>query len=340
MNWELRDPWLLFAILLAPLAYLLARRISSSLQFSSLATADQSPRSWRVRLVILPPLLNAAAVALLAFALAGPRTPDEQTKVYRQGIAIMMAIDRSGSMQARDLVRNDVAVNRLEVVKQVFEQFVFGDGDSGNGRPDDLIGLVTFAAYADSLCPLTLDHGNLVSMSKETEIATTPEEDGTAIGEGLALAVERLRRHPAKSKVAILLTDGVNNAGAIQPMQAAELAAEHNVRVYCIGTGTNGVAPFPARDMFGRTVMQAIRVEIDEKTLQEVATKTGGQYFRATDIDTLERIYTEIGQLERTKISDVRYLEYTEHYGTFVGTALSLVTVAAIANRSILRQLP
>ena len=268
MNWELRDPWLLFAILLAPLAYLLARRISSSLQFSSLATADQSPRSWRVRLVILPPLLNAAAVALLAFALAGPRTPDEQTKVYRQGIAIMMAIDRSGSMQARDLVRNDVAVNRLEVVKQVFEQFVFGDGDSGNGRPDDLIGLVTFAAYADSLCPLTLDHGNLVSMSKETEIATTPEEDGTAIGEGLALAVERLRRHPAKSKVAILLTDGVNNAGAIQPMQAAELAAEHNVRVYCIGTGTNGVAPFPARDMFGRTVMQAIR-EIGRASCRE-----------------------------------------------------------------------
>ena len=340
MNWEFRDSWCLLAVLLALPAYLLARRVGSSLQFSSLVTADQAPPSWRARLLMVPPLLSAAAVVLLATALAGPRTPDEQSKVYRQGIAIMMVVDRSGSMEARDMVRNDTAVNRVQVVKKVFEQFVLGDGRSGSGRPDDMIGLITFAAYADSLCPLTLDHGNLVSMSQEIEIANVREEDGTAIGEGLALAVERLRRHEAKSKVAILLTDGVNNSGQIDPLQAAELAAEHDIRVYCIGVGTNGVAPVPVRDAFNRIVMRAMRVEIDEDTLQKIAHDTGGEYFRATDIVTLERIYRQIDQLEKTKITEVHYLEYTEHYGVWVTTALGLVAVAAIANRSILRQLP
>ena len=340
MHWEFRDPWFLLTVLLGPLAYVLARRVSSCIQFSSLAIADQAPRSWRARLIFLPPLMYASAVVMLAIALAGPRTPDEQTKVYREGIMIMMAVDRSGSMEARDLVKNDMTVNRLEVVKEVFEHFVLGDGASGNGRPDDMVGLVSFAAYADSLCPLTLDHGNLVSMCQEIEIAATREEDGTAIGDGLALAVERLRRRPGESKVAILLTDGVNNAGQIQPLQAAQLAAEHNIRVYCVGTGTNGTAPFPGRDLLGRTVMQPIRVEIDEETLREIAEKTGGKYFRATDKNTLAQIYAEIDQIERTQIVDVRFLNYTEHYAAFVATALSLVAMAAITNRSFLRQLP
>ena len=341
MHFEFRDPWFLLAMFLAPVAFVLARRVRSTLQFSSLETADQAPVSWRTRLLLVPPLLSTMAVVLLAIALAGPRTPDEETKDHREGIAVMMVIDRSGSMEARDMVRGDNSVNRLDTVKLVFEQFVLGDGESGRGRPDDMIGLISFASFADSLCPLTLDHGNLVAMSQQIEIASAASgEDGTAVGEGLALAVERLRQHQAKSKVIILLTDGVNNAGEIDPDQAADLALEHGIRVYCIGVGTNGVAPIPVTDRFNRVRMAAMRVEIDEESLREIVHQTGGQYFRATNAQALEGIYAEIDQLERTKISEVRYLEYTEHYGGFVSAALGLLALGAIANSSVLRQLP
>ena len=196
MHFEFRDPWFLLAMFLAPVAFVLARRVRSTLQFSSLETAEQASGSWRTRLLLVPPLLSTMAVVLLAIALAGPRTPDEETKVHREGIAVMMVIDRSGSMEARDMVRGDNSVNRLDTVKLVFEQFVLGDGESGRGRPDDMIGLISFASFADSLCPLTLDHGNLVAMSQQIEIASAASgEDGTAVGEGLALAGERLRQH-------------------------------------------------------------------------------------------------------------------------------------------------
>ena len=340
-EWELRDPWFLLACLLAPLVYLMATRSSSWVQFSSLMVPDQVPRSLRARLAKLPAVLMAVAVGLLAIALAGPRTPNAETQVFREGIAIMMVVDRSSSMDARDLVRDDRSVNRLTVVQEVFERFVLGGGHSGRGRPDDMIGLVTFAGFADSLCPLTLDHGNLVSMATDIEIVTQRSEDGTAIGEGLALAVERLRRNPAKSKIAILLTDGVSNRGDIQPRKAAELAADHDIKVYCIGAGTNGLAPFPTHDPFtGRPVLVRQRVEIDEETLREMSRKTGGQYFRATDVDALEGIYAEIDRLERTRITEVRYLEYTEHYSAFVRIAVGLVAFASIAGQSVLRRLP
>ena len=340
-DWELRDPWFLLACFLAPLAYFVSTRSSSWVQFSSLMVPDQAPRTLRGRLTKLPAVLTAVAVALLAIALAGPRTPNAETQIYREGIAIMMVVDRSSSMDARDLVRDDRSVNRLTVVQEVFQRFVLGGGHSGRGRPDDMIGLVAFAGYADSLCPLTLDHGNLVSMATDIEIVRERSEDGTAIGEGLALAVERLRRNRSKSKIAILLTDGVSNRGDIQPRQAAELAADHDIKVYCIGAGTSGLAPFPADDPFtGRRVLVKQRVEIDEETLQEIARKTGGRYFRANDADALEDIYAVIDRLERTKITEVRYLEYTEHYAAFVTAAFGLVAFASIASRSALRRLP
>ena len=280
------------------------------------------------------------AVICLAVAMAGPRTPDAQTKVSREGIAIMAVIDRSGSMQARDLVKNDLSVDRLAVVKDVFRQFVLG-GKAGRGRPDDMIGLITFAGFADSLCPLTLDHGNLVSMVQDLEIVDRRDEDGTALGDGLALAVERLRQSTAKSKVAILLTDGVNNTGTVKPDQAAELAASQHIKVYSIGAGTNGLAPFPTIDPFsGRQRFEPTYVEIDEQTLKDIADKTGGRYFRATDKESLSSIYAEIDRLERTKINEVRYLQYTEHYGPLVLTACSLIALAAIAKGSVFRTLP
>ena len=226
-----------------------ASRSTSTVRYSSLSLTDRAPRSWRVRLSKLPAVLMAVAIVSLAVALAGPRTPDAETKVSREGIAIMMVVDRSGSMQARDLVKDDLSVDRLAVVKDVFQEFVLG-GEAGHGRPDDAIGLVAFAGYADSLCPLTLDHGNLVSMVADLEIVKRRDEDGTALGDGLALAIERLRRSKAKSKVAILLTDGVNNTGSIAPDQAAELAVTQGIKVYCIGAGTEGLAPFPAIEPF------------------------------------------------------------------------------------------
>jgi Ca-activated chloride channel family protein len=337
---EFRDPLFLLLALIAPLVLRLASRSASAVRFSSLSIPDRAARSWRVRLAKLPALLIAIAALSLAVALAGPRTPDAETKVSREGIAIMAVIDRSGSMHARDLVKDDLSVDRLAVVKDVFRQFVLGGG-AGRGRPDDMIGLITFAGYADSLCPLTFDHGNLVSMVDDLEIVTRRDEDGTALGDGLALAVERIRHSKAKSKVVILLTDGVNNAGAIDPQQAAELAASQNIKVYCIGAGTDGLAPFPALDPFtGRQRLQPMYVEIDEETLRAIAEKTGGRYFRATDKDSLAGVYAEIDRLERTKINEIRYLQYTEHYGAFVIAGLSLMSIAAVASGSVFRTLP
>jgi len=339
-GWEFRDPLFLLMALGAPPAFWLAARSASALRYSSLRLADGAPRSWRVRFSKLPAVLIAIAIASLAVALAGPRTPDAETKVSREGIAIMMVVDRSGSMHARDLVKDDLSVNRLAVVKDVLEEFVLG-GDAGRGRPDDLVGLITFAGYSDSLCPLTLDHGNLVTIVDDLEIVKRRDEDGTALGDGLALAVERLRRSKAKSRIAILLTDGVNNTGVIDPEQAAELAATQNIKVYCVGAGSDGLAPFPAVDPFtGRQVLRRRRVEIDEATLKSIADKTGGQYFRATDRDALTEVYAEIDRLERTKVTEIRYLQYTEHYVSFVVVALSLMALSSFSAATLFRSLP
>jgi len=229
-------------------------------------------------------VLLALALVLLVVSMARPRTPQQETRVTREGIAIMMVVDQSSSMDARDMVEEDRSINRLDVTKDVFRDFVLGtDRTAGRGRPDDLIGIVTFARYADSLCPLTLDHGNLVNIVKDLEIVSQQDEDGTALGDGLGLAVERLRRSKAKSRIAILLTDGVVNAGVIDPLKAADLASQCDIKVYCIGVGTRGVAPTPGRDFFGRTVLVPRPVEIDEATLRQIAEKTSGKYFRAVD---------------------------------------------------------
>ena len=350
MSWELRDPWFLLLALLAPVVYsLVALRTPGSVAFSTLSVLRETPRTLRVRLAFLPGLLLGAAVVAMAVALAGPRTPDAQTRVRREGIAIILVVDRSGSMRARDLVPDDASVDRLEVVKRLFKQFVLGRdteevlgrSEAGQGRPDDLVGLVAFARYADGLCPLTLDHGNLVSIVGDLEIVRDRAEDGTALGEGLALAVERLRQNPARSKVAILLTDGVNNAGDISPSKAAQLARAHDVKVYCIGAGTRGLAPVPVPNPFtGRMELRAARVEIDEDTLKEIARETEGRYFRATDAEGLAEIYRQIDALERTEIAEVRYLQYREHFGTWVWAALGCLGVGALLGGSLFRRLP
>ncbi len=337
---EFQDPLFLLLGLFAPLLLIASMRSASLVRFSSLSIPDAAARSWRVRLSILPAVLLSLASLCFAVALARPRTPDAESRVLREGIAIMAVVDRSGSMNARDLVQDDQSVDRLEVVKDVFGEFVLG-GESGGGRPDDMIGLIALAGYADSLCPLTLDHGNLMNVVEDLQIVKRPDEDGTALGDALALAVERLRQSTPVSKVAILLTDGVNNAGVIDPDQAAELATSQGIKVYCIGAGTEGVAPFPTRNPFtGQIEMARARVEIDEETLKRIALATGGRYFRATDKQSLAEIYQEIDLLERTEISETRYLRYTEHYGWFATAALSLLALAALASGTVFRTLP
>ena len=338
-DWELRDPLFLLAGLLAPLVYFLASRLPATVTYSSLTLVDGAPRSLRTHLAPLPAILLSAATLLLAIALAGPRTGDATSIIKREGIAIAMIIDRSGSMQARDFVEDDLSVSRLDAVKQVFRRFVVGE-DSGGGRPDDLVGLVGFARYADGLCPLTLDHGNLTAILEQVEIVSDRNEDGTAIGEGLALGVERLRRNPARSKVAILLTDGVNNAGDISPTQAADLAAQHGIKVYTIGAGATGYAPVPVRLPDGRTALQRAFVEIDEKTLEEIAERTGGRYFHAADAEALESVIDEIDRLERTEITEIRYLEYEHHFAGLVGAGIVLVAVSMLLSGTLLRRLP
>lgn len=338
-GWELRDPPFLALALLAPLVYVLAARVVATVTFSSLALPDAAPRSMRARLGDVPAILLATASLCLAVALAGPRSGDATTRVKREGIAIMLVVDHSGSMDARDFVADDYSVSRLDAVKQVLRDFVLGGGDVA-GRPNDLIGLVAFGTYADALAPLTLDHANLVSMLDEVEVARVRSEAATAIGEGLALAVERLRGHPARSKIVILLTDGVSNAGAIEPLQAAELAAAQGIRVYAVGAGTTGVAPMPVRLRDGRLALQPTAVEIDEKTLARIAERTGGRYFRARDAEGLRKTYAEIDRLERSKITEVRYLQYHEHYPIFVIAALVLIASAGILAGTVFRRLP
>lgn len=332
---ELRDPLFLWLALLAVPAYLLASRLPSAVTYSSLVLVDGAPRSLRTRLAELPAALLALAVVALAVALAGPRTGDATSKVHREGIAIAMVVDRSGSMQARDFVEGDASASRLDVVKKVFREFV-----EMPGRADDLIGLVSFARYADGACPLTGDHGNLLNILEQQEIVSERSEDGTAVGEGLALAVERLRHQEVRSKVAILLTDGVHNAGDITPLQAAELASRYGIRVYTIGAGRTGWAPVPVRMPGGAVALRRAYVEMDEDTLREIADRTGARYFHAADAAALEEVVGEIDRLERSEITEVRYLEYEQHYAGFVGAALAAMALSALLSGTWLRRLP
>ncbi|HBE68901.1 MAG TPA: aerotolerance regulator BatA [Planctomycetaceae bacterium] len=338
-GFEFAHPMWLLAILALPLLWWLLSRPSSVLIFSSSSLLSGHHRSWKQRLVQTPKFLSVIGIACLFIALARPRTPDADTRVSREGIAIMMVLDRSSSMNARDLVPKDRSINRLDVVQEVFVDFVLGK-DGTDGRVDDLVGLIGFAGYADSICPLTLDHANLSNLASELSIVTDQNEDGTAVGDALGLAVERLRRSKAKSRVAILLTDGVSNAGVIQPLKAADLAKQFDIKVYCIGAGTNGVAPIPMQDFTGRVVLGEMEVRIDEELLKEVASLTGGKYFRATDADSLASVYEQIATLERTEVTEQRFLMYTEHFPIWLQIGGGLLAISALTRSTLFRRLP
>ena len=340
LRMEFREPWFLLLGALAVPVFLLARRSPGRVVFSSLSLLPARASSWRTRLARLPDAGLALAVLGMSVALAGPRAARGESHIRREGIAIMMAMDVSGSMRALDLSDEDEEQTRLDVVKEVFRGFVAGDG-ALSGRPDDAIGLVSFAGFADTRCPLTLNHASLLEIAGQMEIVTDRNEDGTAIGDGLGLALERLRESKAKSRVAILLTDGVNNAGVEAPLQAAELAKSLGIKVYTIGAGKDGVAPVRVRDpLSGQMVLRAMPVEIDEETLRTIAERTGGRYFRARDAAGMREVYAQIDRLERTQISERRLREYDEYYRHVMAAALLAAVLAWLARATLFRRLP
>ena len=337
---EFREPLLLVLALLAVPVYLLARRSPGRVLFSSLALLPGRGRSLRSRLAWLPDAAVALALVALVVAAAGPRVGERFSRVHREGIAIMMVIDVSGSMQALDLSTEDRERTRLEAVQDVFEAFVLGGGGLP-GRRDDAIGLVRFAGYADTAAPLTLDHENLAAAARNLEIVRERAEDGTAIGDALGLAVERLRGATASSRVVLLLTDGVHNAGVESPGAAAELARSMGIKVYTIGAGTTGLAPVRVEDpRTGRTALRAISVEVDEAVLADVAERTAGRFFRADDAQALTDVYAEIDRLERTRISEERYRQYEEFFAIPLALGLALAALGWLARVAVFARLP
>lgn len=302
------------------------RKSQASLQVSS-AEAFEAPgaTSWRVYLRHVPFVLRMVAIAVLIVVLARPQSTNSWQNSTTEGIDIVMAIDISTSMLAEDL-----KPNRLEAAKDVAASFI-------NGRPNDNIGLVVFAAESFTQCPLTTDHGVLLNLFKDIQPGII--QDGTAIGVGLANAVSRIKDSQAKSKVIILLTDGVNNTGQVAPVTAAEIAKTFGVRVYTIGVGTQGEAPYPIPTAFG-VQYQNIPVEIDEQILKQIASTTGGQYFRATDNASLKEIYSEIDQMEKTKISVQEFSKKQEEYKNWALLAFVLLLVEVLLRNTVLRNIP
>ncbi|HYD48241.1 MAG TPA: VWA domain-containing protein, partial [Terriglobales bacterium] len=304
---------------------------STAVRFPHLGVLHRVPGGSRRPLLWLLPALRLAALALVIVALARPQLGKGETEYTGYGIDIMLAVDISSSMLAEDFEIDGQRVNRLVAVKSVVDKFV-------ERRAGDRIGLVLFAARPYTQCPLTLDHGWVRKNLATAEIGLI--EDGTAIGSALATAARRLELSNAKSKVIILLTDGQSNAGKVAPLTAADAVKVLGIKVYTIGAGTRGLAPYPARDFFGNKVYQPVQVDIDEKTLQQIADTTGGRYFRATDLESLEGIYKEIDLLERTEFKAPEYLEYIELYPWLVLPALLLLLTELGLGHTLLRRLP
>lgn len=321
-------PEWLWALLLLPLLVLLYLRYNKRHQAQmSLSAFRLLPKGsgWRSYLRALPFALELLAVATMILALARPQDSNHWEERSIQGIDLVLAIDISGSMQALDL-----KPNRFEAARSVASEMIAS-------RPNDNIGLVVFAGESFTLCPLTVDHNVTLELLNATEIGQL--EDGTAIGLGLATAVNTLRSSENKSKVIILLTDGSNNAGDITPTMAAEMAQQYGIRIYTVAAGTNGVAKFPVQTAFGVEYVEA-DVQIDEETLQRIAQQTGGSYYRATDETKLSEIYKEIDSLEKSRLMTRSVSAYEERYMLFVLLAIVLMGIAFLLRTTLLRANP
>jgi Ca-activated chloride channel family protein len=303
----------------------------AAVQFSDVGLARAIARRSRSRVAGWLWLLPLLAGALMIVGLARPQSGHGHTVVSANGIDIVLGLDVSGSMPALDFKVDGERVNRIEVVKSVVAKFI-------EQRPEDRIGLIAFAGGPYLVSPLTLDHDWLQQNLERVSIGSV--DDGTAIGSAIAAAVNRLRGTPAKSKVIILLTDGMNNTGKISPIAAAEAAKALGVKVYTIGVGVRGEAPMPVRDAAGNPHIIMAKVDVDEKTLQTVAEETGGTFYRATDTDSLQKIYAQINRLERTAQTVQRFEHYEELYGYALIPALAILAIGVLLQHTRYRRLP
>ena len=325
--------YFLLLLLLVPYVlwyFLYRKRKEPSMRMSDTYAYLAAPKSWRVRMLDAPMLLRCLAFVSIVCALARPQTHNSWGNKTVEGIDIMLAMDVSTSMLAEDL-----RPNRMEAAKEVASEFI-------SGRPNDNIGLTIFAGESFTQCPLTTDHGSLLNLlhNVRTDIAARGLiQDGTAVGMGLANAVSRLKGSKAKSKVVILLTDGSNNMGDISPLTAAQIAHSMGIRVYTIGVGTNKVARYPM-PVAGGVQYVNIPVEIDTKTLSEIATLTEGNFYRATNNKELKQIYRDIDQLEKTKMNVTKFSKRYETYQPFALAAVLFLLLELLLRNTIFRRIP
>lgn len=326
------DPWLFSFLALIPLMlyYHWKELGKNRIRFSSLDNLKQLNQSRIIFLRHLPVALRCLAIMLLVTAMARPQAGITSTEVLTEGIDIMLCLDTSGSMQALDFTWQDARQHRLQVVKRVVHDFI-------QGRTNDRMGMVVFGAEAFTQCPLTLDYGVLLSFLDRVEIGMAG--DATAVGSALSVCVKRLKDLQSKSKVVILLTDGRNNAGSIDPETAAGMARTFAIKVYTIGVGTEGKVPFPVDTNFGKRYVYQ-QVDLDEAILKKVAATTGGTYFKATNTDALAEIYRQIDEMEKTEIEIKEYTEYRELFNPFLLGGLALLLLEVVLANTRLRRIP
>jgi Ca-activated chloride channel family protein len=361
---QLYSPWALLLLLMLPLVgYLLLRKKrGAAVKFPSLVDMRHCPISWRLRLRPVMVVARLLCLALLILALARPRKGTVLSEISTEGVAIEAVVDRSGSMGA-EMDYDGQKLNRLEVVKRVLADFVEGDKKGLGGRTGDLIGLVTFARYADTVCPLVLSHNVLTEFLKNTEIVSQRNEDGTSLGDAVALAAARLkkaeeeiRRRNAqlgfadgdslragpdfkiKSKAMILLTDGRNNMGQRDPLDAADLAKQWGIKIYTIGIGS-GQAYTTVQTLLG-TFRMPMEQDLDEGLLKAIADRTGGFYGRADDAEALRKVVKKIDELEKTEVKSVQYMQYAEHFNVLTLPALVLLGLEILGSCTIFRKIP
>jgi Ca-activated chloride channel family protein len=303
----------------------------AAIEYSDVSLAREVARTSRSRIGRFLWLLPILAGVLMIAGLARPQRAHSRIEVTANGIDIVLALDVSGSMQALDFQINRQRVNRIEVVKSVVSKFI-------DERPDDRIGLIAFAGAPYLVSPITLDHDWLQQNLERVSVGGA--DDGTAIGSAIAASVNRLRLTPAKSKVVILLTDGVNNTGKISPLAAAEAAKAMGVKIYTVGVGVRGDAPIPVRDATGRLRIITAKVDVDERTLQAVAEETGGRFYRATDTDSLQKIYEQINQFEKTAQTVQKFERTEELYSWALIPSLAILCLSFLLQQTRLRRLP
>ncbi len=333
MNFNFGHPYYLLLLGLIPLLskWRKNRLKESAFLYSSVALLRGVANLKKSRSRSLLALCRCLILTLCILAMARPRFSEGKTSIKASGIDMVIALDLSTSMAAMDFVQDGERVNRLQIAKSVLDGFI-------DQRSNDRLGLVAFAGRAYIATPLTLDHDFFRMNLKRLDLGIA--EDGTAIGSALTAALNRLRGVESKSRIVILMTDGQNNAGKIPPLTAAEAADALEVKVYTIGVGTKGMAPFPQKDPFGRTVFVQAKVDIDEQTLKEVAQKTGGKYYRADNTEAFKEIYAEIDRLEKTEVEMKQYTRHEELAAWFLIPALSLLLLELILQHTVWRKLP